>query len=67
MATYICSLSVLSYALLKSIKVGGWKFKILPSFPKFVAIKKSDLSATFLGETPPGNVQVYFLHEEGAL
>jgi len=38
---------------------------MLSSFPKFVAIQKFDLLSTFLDKTPPGNVKVCFLHEEG--
>jgi len=60
MAAYICFLSILSYKLLKSVK-SRW-MEILSSFPKFVTIQKSDLLSTFLGETPPGNVQLCFLH-----
>ena len=58
MDSYICSLSALSCALLKSIK-SRW-IEILNSFIFFriCCNTKSDLSSIFFGETPPGNVQV---------
>ena len=67
MATYICSLSMLSYALLKSIKSRSTETQNYFILSKTCHNPKILFIVDFLGETPPGNVQICFLHEERVL